>query len=72
MNYSQDWMKYVVFKDQDFNFSTFSIEDIYKSDKLDPGQISTYSGDFSAFEARGGKFITYHGRHDDVSVSYSR
>ena len=67
---SQDWMTYVVFKDQSFNFSTFSIDDIYKSQKQDPGQISTFSGDLSAFKARGGKFITYHGRRDEVSASY--
>ena len=70
MIFFQDWMTYVVFKDQSFNFSTFSIDDIYKSQKQDPGQISTFSGDFSAFKARGGKFITYHGRRDNVSYYY--
>ena len=63
-------MTFVVFKNQNFDFSTFSVDDIYKADKLNPGQISTFSGDFSAFKARGGKFITYHGRRDDVSNSY--
>ena len=71
MNSSQDWMTYVVFKGQGFNFSTFSVDDIYKAQKLDPGQISTFSGDLSAFKARGGKFITYHGRRDEASASYS-
>ena len=63
-------MTFVVFKNQNFDFSTFNVDDIYKADKLDPGQISTFSGDFSAFKARGGKFITYHGRRDDVSNYY--
>ena len=64
-------MTYVVFKGQGFNFSTFSVDDIYKAQKLDPGQISTFSGDLSAFKARGGKFITYHGRRDEAGDSYS-
>ena len=59
-------MQNVVHKDESFNFSTLSVDDIYKSKQLDPGQISTFSGDMSAFKARGGKFLTYHGRRDEV------
>ena len=59
-------MQNVVHKDESFNFSTLSVDDIYKSRQLDPGQISTFSGDMSAFKARGGKFVTYHGRRDEV------
>lgn len=32
------------------------------------GQISTFSGDFSEFKARGGRFLSYHGSRDDVST----
>lgn len=60
-------MRYAIRNDTSWEFSTFDIEDIYFANKIDPGQISTFSGDFSDFKAHGGKFLTFHGSRDDVS-----
>ena len=58
-------MKYVV-DTPDFDYSTFSLKDIGRMETLDPGNISTFNGDLTAFRDRGGKIISYHGRADPV------
>ena len=62
-------MRYVVANDVNYDYSQFWIDDIYAMDALDPGSISTFDGDLSAFRERGGKLISYHGRADPVSSS---
>lgn len=62
----QDWWKYVVYEDPDYDFTGFGLDDILAAEALDPSQISTFSGEFSEFAARGGKFLSYHGTHDNV------
>lgn len=37
--------------------------------KVDPGQVNTDGTDLSAFRARGGKLIAYHGRNDETVTS---
>lgn len=59
-------MKYAIFNDTSYDYSKFNLDDLAFANKIDPGQISTFSGDMSAFKSRGGKFLTYHGRRDDV------
>ncbi len=63
-------MKYVVANDPSYNFSQFGLADVARIRALDPGSISTFDGDFSAFRARGGKILSYHGRADDVSLAF--
>ena len=60
-------MKYVV-DGPDFNYSAFSLKDIDRMEALNPGNISTFDGDLSAFRANGGKIISYHGLADAVSL----
>ena len=62
-------MKYAIYNNTDYDFSDYGLDDIYFSNKIDPGGISTFSGDFSAFRNKGGKFLTYHGSRDEVSNS---
>ena len=64
-------MRFVVANDTNYDYSTFWLDSIAQIDALDPGNISTFSGDLSAFRERGGKLISYHGRADPVS-SYLR
>lgn len=64
-------MKYVVHNDPFFEYSQIGLADIAQAEALNPGNISTFSGDLSAFHAQGGKIITYHGRADDVRLSLS-
>ena len=59
-------MKYAIYNDSNHNFLNFTVSDIEYADTINPGGIATWSGDFSAFRDRGGKFLTYHGRSDSV------
>lgn len=68
--YLQDWYRFVVLNNSNFNFRNFGLNTIELGDRIDPGGIETFSGDLSSFEARGGKFLTYHGRRDQVYLSY--
>ena len=61
-------MTYVVDTNTTFDYGTFWLDDIAKMDALDPGNISTWSGDLSAFRERGGKLVSYHGRADPVGL----
>ncbi|GLB45758.1 putative tannase and feruloyl esterase [Lyophyllum shimeji] len=63
------WYRFAVLNDTNYDFSEFGLREIELADRIDPGGISTSSGDLSAFQKRGGKFITYHGRRDQVSTS---
>ena len=61
-------MRYAIYNSSNFSYSKFGMKDILLSDTIDPGEISTYSGDLAAFRERGGKLISYHGRKDDVII----
>lgn len=67
----QDWYKYAVYNDSDYSLANFSASNIEFADHLNVGGISTSSGDLVAFKARGGKFLTYHGRSDGVCTFLS-
>ncbi|KAJ7207158.1 tannase and feruloyl esterase [Mycena pura] len=64
-----DWFKYTVLNDTEFDFRDYGHEQLALMDKINPGGISTFDGDLSAFRDRGGKFLTYHGRMDPVIAS---
>ncbi|KAL5532412.1 hypothetical protein ACEPAF_5982 [Sanghuangporus sanghuang] len=70
-SYTLDWMRYVVDNNPNYDFSNFGISDIARMQALDPGEVSTFSGDYSAFRARGGKLVAYHGRADSFIASGS-
>ena len=59
-------LKYVVYNDSSYDFSNYGLADVMRLHAVDPGELSTFSGDLAAFRARGGKLISYHGRKDDV------
>lgn len=61
-------MRYAIYNSSDFSYSEFGVKDILLSETIDPGKISTFSGDLAAFRVRGGKLISYHGRKDDVRI----
>ena len=46
-------------------------KDVPLADKLDAGEIAATSTDLSAFKARGGKLISYHGWNDALIVQRS-
>ena len=47
-------------------FDNFGVADIEFADTINPGGISTWNVDLSAFHDRGGKIVAYHGRGDEV------
>ncbi|KAJ7844821.1 Tannase/feruloyl esterase, partial [Mycena leptocephala] len=68
-----DWERYTVLNVTEYDFTNFSVQDVALSDQVNFGGIATFGGDLSAFRARGGKLITYHGRRDPlISFTDSR
>ena len=64
---NQDWHKFTIFNDSNHDFTGFGLADIALADEINPGDVSTFDGDLSAFRDGGGKFLTYHGRRDQAS-----
>ncbi|KAJ7202721.1 tannase and feruloyl esterase [Mycena haematopus] len=61
-----DWERYAVLNVTEHDFTNYSVRGVKLFEAINPGGVATFDGDFSAFRARGGKFITYHGRRDPV------
>ncbi|KIJ56014.1 hypothetical protein M422DRAFT_219295 [Sphaerobolus stellatus SS14] len=67
--FTSDWYRFAIFNDSNHSFDNYSLNDINFADSVNPGGIATWNGDLSAFEKRGGKLITYHGRSDQLIAS---
>ncbi|KAG6864763.1 hypothetical protein C0991_007289 [Blastosporella zonata] len=65
-SFPEGWFRFAVLNDSMYNFENFGLNTIALGDSINPGGIATFSGNLSAFQARGGKFITYHGRRDQL------
>ncbi|KAI7082347.1 tannase-domain-containing protein [Hortaea werneckii] len=65
---AHDWYAYGVYNNSDFNITGLNEEDWDYADSLDEfhGNVSSYSGDLSAFRSAGGKMIIYHGMADPM------
>ncbi|KAG6827381.1 hypothetical protein H0H92_012037 [Tricholoma furcatifolium] len=64
--FSYDWYRFAIFNNTAYDFSQFNSYDIALAQSINPGGISTFSGDLSHFNRRGGKLISYHGRRDQT------
>ncbi|KAG6845487.1 hypothetical protein H0H87_008384 [Tephrocybe sp. NHM501043] len=69
LSFPSGWFRFAVLNDTNYDFTNFSLDTIALADSINPGGIATFSGDLTAFEARGGKFLTYHGRRDQLIAS---
>ncbi|GIC88918.1 putative feruloyl esterase [Aspergillus udagawae] len=69
--YSDDWLKYVVYNNSNWDHSTWTLADAAAADAQDPFQISTFDGDISGFQKAGGKVLHYHGLEDPIITSDS-
>ncbi|THU77521.1 putative feruloyl esterase B-2, partial [Dendrothele bispora CBS 962.96] len=67
--YPRDWFRFVVYSDPNHDVTTLSDKDWALAEELDPFNISTWSGDLSAFRDRQGKLLTYHGQADQLVSS---
>lgn len=66
-----DYLRYWVFNDSNWDFTTFKYEDVLTADKTDPGNATANDFDLSPFQKRGGKLIHYHGLADNLIPSGS-
>jgi feruloyl esterase len=68
--------KYVVFEDPKWDFRTFDFDrDFTRAERADNGVLTAVNPDLSAFAARGGKLLMFHGWNDQLitaqnSVNY--
>ncbi|THU97200.1 tannase and feruloyl esterase [Dendrothele bispora CBS 962.96] len=67
--YARDWFRFVVYSDPNHDVTTLSDKDWALAEELDPFNISTWSGDLSAFRDRQGKLLTFHGQADGLVSS---
>ncbi|KAF9890199.1 Tannase and feruloyl esterase [Aspergillus nanangensis] len=67
--YSQDWFRYVVYNDPNWDGTQFNVHDTAVSLKQNPYNIQTWDADLSSFQNAGGKVLTYHGLQDQLISS---
>ncbi|EME49563.1 hypothetical protein DOTSEDRAFT_68368 [Dothistroma septosporum NZE10] len=65
---SEDWYKYAVVNNSNWDALDMGQDDYAKADQLDAyhGNVSGYDGDLSAFQSAGGKLLMYHGMADPL------
>ncbi|KAF5365897.1 hypothetical protein D9757_011053 [Collybiopsis confluens] len=67
--FSADWMRYAIYNDTEFDASAVNITHWVDTHAANPFEIDTWRGDLSAFKARNGKLITWHGTADGLISS---
>lgn len=65
---AHDWFAYGVYNNSNFDVANLDQTDYAYADSLDAyhGNVSSFSGDLSAFQAAGKKMIMYHGMADPL------
>lgn len=64
--YGTQFVQYMVVDDPTWDFANFDYSIIQQADALNPGNASAIDFDLSAFRARGGKLLQYHGYADGL------
>lgn len=75
--YGTQYVQYMVVNDPSWDFNDFDYSIIQQADAENPGNASANQFDLSAFHARGGKLLQYHGYADgliptDASIYFHR
>ena len=70
-SYSEDWFRYVVYSDPDWDPSTFTVSSAAAAEALNPSNIRTWPSSLAPFRATGGKIISYHGQQDNQITSFN-
>ncbi|KAI1077255.1 tannase and feruloyl esterase [Whalleya microplaca] len=65
----QDFWRGAVYNDSTWTPNNFSEEDMDFALEVNPGLVNAGETDLSAFHARGGRIISYHGRNDETVTS---
>ncbi|KAF9460926.1 ferulic acid esterase [Collybia nuda] len=63
---SEDWFRHVVYNDTTWDGRTFTLNDAAVALAQNPFNVETWNGNLSAFAARNGKLLSYHGLQDYV------
>ncbi|PSR80628.1 putative ferulic acid Esterase/Feruloyl esterase [Coniella lustricola] len=64
--YGTQYVQYMVVNDPTWDFNDFDYSIIQQADEENPGNASATQFDLSAFHARGGKLLQYHGYADGL------
>ncbi|KAA8644512.1 hypothetical protein EYZ11_004598 [Aspergillus tanneri] len=67
--YSEDWYRYVVYNNPNWDATTFNVQDAAIALEQNPFNIQTWEADLSPFRDAGGKVLTYHGLQDQLISS---
>ncbi|KAK0253643.1 hypothetical protein B0A54_14323 [Friedmanniomyces endolithicus] len=67
--YTTDWMRYAILNDSTWNASELNSYYAALASERNPADISTWKGDLSAFQKKGGKILHYHGQADSIITS---
>ncbi|KIV99408.1 uncharacterized protein PV09_08947 [Verruconis gallopava] len=70
---SEDWFKYVVHADPQWDPAMYTTDDARKAQKLNPFDIRTYPShhDLIEFRKKGGKLLVYHGMQDQQITGHN-
>ncbi|KAJ4416094.1 hypothetical protein N0V82_006938 [Gnomoniopsis sp. IMI 355080] len=68
---SQDWFRYAVHNDPNWNPATYNLTDATIAEQMNPGNISTYPSTLASFQDRGGKLVMFHGQQDSQISSFN-
>lgn len=68
---SEGWFRYAVHNDPAWDPAGYNLSDALLADAEDPGGIRTYPSTLSAFEARGGRVVMFHGGQDNQISSFN-
>jgi len=66
---SQDWFRYVIYSNPNFDPLSWTVKDAMASRDMNPFDIRTYPLKLDAFRAHDGKLLVYHGQQDQQITS---
>lgn len=68
---SEDWFRYAVHNDPNWDPATYNLADAMLADQINPGGIRTYPSTLADFQNRGGKIVMFHGGQDNQLSSFN-
>lgn len=68
---SEDWFRYAVHNDPNWNPATYNLTDAAFADQVNPGDIRTYPSTLAPLQKRGGKIVMFHGQQDNQISSFN-
>lgn len=66
---TQDWYRYAIYHDADWQAADLSITEAAYAAALNPFNVDTWNGNLSTFQQRGGRLLHWHGLTDPMLTS---